>query len=82
MDSLASSSFCMMGAVAVVVVLAGQVLGSVVFCDLKFMKNSNILNSVKIKAPSTCQRVPLDVLLSSLKCDMSVRSLVTGVYIV
>ena len=35
MDSVASSSFYMVGAVTVVVVPAGQVLGFVVFCVLK-----------------------------------------------
>ena len=45
------------------------------------MKNNNIFNSIKTKAPSTCQRVPLDGFLSSLKCEMSVTSLVMGVII-
>ena len=68
MDSVASSSY-VVGAVAVVVVLAGQVLGSVVFCVLK---SNNIFNSFKTLTSS----------LSSLTCEMSVASLVTGVYIV
>ena len=36
----------------------------------------------KTKGPSTGQTVPLDVLLSSLKYEMSDTSLATGVYIV
>ena len=46
------------------------------------MMNNNIFISIKTKGPSGGQTVPLDVLLSSLKCEMSVTSLVTGVYIV
>ena len=67
MHSVASSSFCVI--VVVVAVLFGKVLDSVVFSVNK-----------KTKAPSTCQRGPPDVSLSSLKCEMSVTSLVTGVY--
>ena len=44
MGFVASSSLCVVGTVAVVVMLAGQVLGSVVFCVLK---NGNIFNSIK-----------------------------------
>ena len=55
------------------------------FCCLlcvEMMKYNSIFNSIKTKAPSHCQRLPLDVSLSSLKREMSGTCLVTGVYIV
>ena len=76
MDSVASFSFWVVGVVA----LAGQVLGSAIFC-LEIMMYNNILNSIK-KGPSSYQAVALGVLLASLKYEMSGTSLVTGVYIV
>ena len=58
--------------------------GAGFFCllCLEIMKKSNIFNSIKTIAPRTCQTVPLDVLLSSLQCEMSVKSLETVVDIV
>ena len=44
------------------------------FCYLlcfEIMIYNNIFNSIKTKGPSSDQAVALDVLLSSLKCEMS-----------
>ena len=49
---------------------------------LEIMMNNNIFNSIKTKGPSSDQAVVLDVLLSSLKCDMSGTSQGRGCYIV
>ena len=55
------------------------------FCCLRcleIIKNNNIFNSIKKPEHPLLQRVFSDVSLSSLKCDISAKSLVTAVYIV
>ena len=52
-----------------VTVLAGRCW--VLLFSAEIMMNNNIFNSIKTKGPSSDHAVALDVLLSSLKCDMS-----------
>ena len=81
MDSVASFSFCVVG-VGVMVMLAGQMLGSAVFCVLKISSTIKIKLNKNQKKPSNDPSVALDVFLSSLKCEMNDISHRRGVYIV
>ena len=68
MDSEASFSFWVVG---VMVMLAGQVLVSAAFCELKSQHIKINSTQQKTKGPSSDLSVALDVFLSSLKCEMN-----------
>ena len=68
MDYVASFSFWVVG---MMVMLAGQVLGSAVFCVLKSKHIKINSTQLKSKGPSSDLSVALDVFLSSLKCKMN-----------